>query len=551
MSKTNEHVVIIGGTSGIGLAAARRLAADGFKVTVAGRSPERLAAARARPSPTRPRSCRLTERTRRRCANFLPRLGAFDHLGAGARQRARLRPFAALDLNEVRRGFEEKVLPHLSCAQAALPTIRKDGSITFIAAVSAQMAAPGTVGLAAANGALSVVAPILAAELRPLRVNAVSPGVVDTAWWDFMDEEQRKRRLRRFRPPHAGWPRRRARRHRPRDRLPDRRRLHDRPRAGMRRRPAAGGLTPEPFDDALQPASSPARLCAAPTARVISAARPSGARSTVERRGGGAAGRGDVLAQLAGADAGLAVQQLARALDRRARELHRQIGGQAEFFARLRHRLDEREHIGRAGAGERRHRVDQRLVGEPFVSARPRSSGFRSWRAGARSSQASPRPPKRRARRRRACSTSPARRRRALGRRALRSAMRLPARIETTSVPRVGERRKVRRGGLEHLRLDGEEQRLGRLQRGERGIEGNTVLRRSARRSPATASARGSSTRPGSSPAASQPRSIASPILPAPTRMRDCGQSDMGSLAVLSGRMEAHANSLTATASRA
>jgi NAD(P)-dependent dehydrogenase (short-subunit alcohol dehydrogenase family) len=100
-------------------------------------------------------------------------------------------PFSTLDLAEVRGGFEDKVLSHLSC-QTALPTIRKNGSITFISVVSAEMAAPGTVGLAAANGALAVVTPVLAAELRPLRVNAVTPGVVDTPWWDFMDADQRR-----------------------------------------------------------------------------------------------------------------------------------------------------------------------------------------------------------------------------------------------------------------------------------------------------------------------------------------------------------------------
>lgn len=191
MSKTNEHVIIIGGTSGIGLAAARRLAADGFKVTVAGRSPERIAAAR-RALADQAEVLPLDGADPAQVSEFFARLGAFDHLVLALGSGRGFGPFAALDLNEVRRGFDEKVFPHLSCAQAALPTIRKDGSITFIAAVSAQMAAPGTVGLAAANGALSVVAPILAAELRPLRVNAVSPGVVDTAWWDVMDEEQRK-----------------------------------------------------------------------------------------------------------------------------------------------------------------------------------------------------------------------------------------------------------------------------------------------------------------------------------------------------------------------
>ena len=101
-------------------------------------------------------------------------------------------PFSTLDLAEVRGGFEDKLLSHLSCAQASLSTMRKDGSITFISAVSAEMAEPGTVGLAAVNGALAVVTPVLARELRPLRVNAVTPGVVDTPWWGFMEADQRR-----------------------------------------------------------------------------------------------------------------------------------------------------------------------------------------------------------------------------------------------------------------------------------------------------------------------------------------------------------------------
>jgi NAD(P)-dependent dehydrogenase (short-subunit alcohol dehydrogenase family) len=197
MTKASERAVIIGGTSGIGLATARRLIEDGLRVTVAGRSEPRIAAARealggkAEVAP-------LDGANPSQVREFFQAIGAFDHLVLALGSGRGFGPFATLDLAEARRGFEEKVWPHLLCAQAALPTIRKDGSITFVAAVSAQMAAPGTVGLAAANGALSVVAPILAAELRPLRVNAVSPGVVDTAWWDFMDAPQRHEAFANF-----------------------------------------------------------------------------------------------------------------------------------------------------------------------------------------------------------------------------------------------------------------------------------------------------------------------------------------------------------------
>ena len=43
---------------------------------------------------------------------------------------------------------------------------------------------PGTVGLVAINGAIEAMVRPMARELRPMRVNAISPGVVETAWWD-------------------------------------------------------------------------------------------------------------------------------------------------------------------------------------------------------------------------------------------------------------------------------------------------------------------------------------------------------------------------------
>jgi len=101
-------------------------------------------------------------------------------------------PLRDVEIEAVRRGFDEKTLPHIACAQAALPTLRKDGSLTFISAVSAYAALPGAAGLAAANAAVAALVPVLAAELQPLRVNGVAPGVIDTPWWDFLPADQRK-----------------------------------------------------------------------------------------------------------------------------------------------------------------------------------------------------------------------------------------------------------------------------------------------------------------------------------------------------------------------
>lgn len=66
------------------------------------------------------------------------------------------------------------------------------GSLHPRGAISARIGMPGTAGLAAINGAVEAIVKPLAAELAPIRVNGVSPGVVDTPWWSAMPDEQRE-----------------------------------------------------------------------------------------------------------------------------------------------------------------------------------------------------------------------------------------------------------------------------------------------------------------------------------------------------------------------
>ncbi|MDX8438666.1 SDR family oxidoreductase [Mesorhizobium australafricanum] len=191
MSENIEHCVIIGGSSGIGLATAKRLVGPGMKVTITGRNEEKLKGAwkslggtvgKAVFDATKPDEVR----------NFFDELGPFDHLVLAASGGKGLGPFATLDLADIGSGVDEKIRPQLSCLQSALPSLNKAGSVTFISAVSAQIAAPGVAGIGAINGMLLTVAPILAVELKPLRVNVVAPGVIDTPWWDFLPDDQRQ-----------------------------------------------------------------------------------------------------------------------------------------------------------------------------------------------------------------------------------------------------------------------------------------------------------------------------------------------------------------------
>lgn len=93
-----------------------------------------------------------------------------------------------ITLADIRAAFDGKLFPYLFAIQHAQVT----DSITMISASSARAALPGIVSFAAVNGAIERIVSPLAAELAPVRVNAVSPGIIDTPWWSFLPDEQRQ-----------------------------------------------------------------------------------------------------------------------------------------------------------------------------------------------------------------------------------------------------------------------------------------------------------------------------------------------------------------------
>ncbi len=187
----SEHTaLVVGGTSGIGLATARRLNAMGAAVHIAGRSKQRLDEV-AQTDPALIGHC-ADGGNRAEIDTVVVAIGRIDWLIVTVSSSEGPGAIADLDLDMLRRAFDAKFWAHLTTVQAVLPRLSPTGSITLLGAITARTGMSGTAGIAAVNAAVEALVKPLAVELAPIRVNAVSPGLVDTPWWGGLPADARR-----------------------------------------------------------------------------------------------------------------------------------------------------------------------------------------------------------------------------------------------------------------------------------------------------------------------------------------------------------------------
>ncbi|GHD68324.1 hypothetical protein GCM10010317_072220 [Streptomyces mirabilis] len=174
----DRTVVVIGAGAGIGLEVARQVRADGGRLVLVGRNPERLRQAALELEPVGTAAFDATDTDRlQRFFQDLP--GPVDHVLVTAGGPYYM-PLESMDLADARRAFDERIALALGVALYSRDKIRAGGTLLFIGGTGGRRPGVGMAVASAATAALPALVANLALEMAPVRVNLIAAGFVDT-----------------------------------------------------------------------------------------------------------------------------------------------------------------------------------------------------------------------------------------------------------------------------------------------------------------------------------------------------------------------------------
>jgi NAD(P)-dependent dehydrogenase (short-subunit alcohol dehydrogenase family) len=189
-SLSGKKVIILGGSSGIGLATAIAAASEGAKVVIVSSNRERLdQALKSLPKDAQAYSVDLSKEEN--IKDLFGKIGRLDHLVYTAAENISLGSIAETDIASAREFFTLRFWGAFAAAKYAAPLINEGGSINLTSGIAGIRPGKNWSVAASLCMAMEGLVRALAVELAPIRVNCVTPGVVKTNLWNSMPEADR------------------------------------------------------------------------------------------------------------------------------------------------------------------------------------------------------------------------------------------------------------------------------------------------------------------------------------------------------------------------
>src|SRR5258707_10065275 len=188
---SGKRIVVLGGSSGIGLAVAQQAVAQGATAIIASSNADRVKQAVATLD-GKAEGHMLDLSNERDIQNFFQKIGDFDHLVFTAGDTLQLNELAATDLTKARHAFELRYWAVLAAVKYGSPYLRKDGSIVLTTGVAGRRPHKGWTVAASVCGTIQALTRALAVELAPIRVHARCPGGLRTNLWQSMNADARE-----------------------------------------------------------------------------------------------------------------------------------------------------------------------------------------------------------------------------------------------------------------------------------------------------------------------------------------------------------------------
>lgn len=175
MDIKHKKAIVFGGTSGIGLAAAKQLAAAGAEVVIVSRNPDK---AGSLPDGISVKSCDV--RDEEAISDLFKECAPFDILISSATGGSRAAgPFMEMEMGTFRSSFD-KLWGYANVVRFGVPHMSETGSVVLVSGTPARRPKPHQIALAAVGSAVEAMSRSLATQIAPRRINVVAPGFIDT-----------------------------------------------------------------------------------------------------------------------------------------------------------------------------------------------------------------------------------------------------------------------------------------------------------------------------------------------------------------------------------